>query len=255
LQRIAAVKMQSSSNPSGVKWARRRALGVTGCTLVLCLVVAEPARAQDTGVARERTAAKDRPIRRMINLDGWLGPGLDAREKANVGTANLGVTALVQPSFWTLGAGAEIGGEILGPGQEFVGALGGTSLELTPAFKIDILAELGAHFYQPSTGMDLFGHSEIVSGDRTVSLPYAGLRVGPALLIGSGRRARFLIGAWLNAREDIGHTEARYTVQTCGTGFFGEEYSCSLSQESDHVGGYHLSAGLRVGVEFGARVD
>jgi hypothetical protein len=242
----------SSSLTDSAKRSRRRqrALGIAGSALALGLLSA-PARAQDAGVTRESEAPKAQPTRRMINLDGWLGPGLDQGPTSYVGTANLGATLLVQPSFWSVGAGAEIGGGIAGPGQEFVGALGGTSLEITRAFKVDVLVELGGHFYQPSTGVDILGHSEIVGGDRTVSLPYAGLRLGPALLVGNGRRARFLIGAWLNAREDVGHTQAHYTLQRCG--FLGD--SCSLYGETDHVGGMHLSAGVRLGAEFGARVD
>lgn len=217
------------------------------------LVLSAPAHAQDDGVSPPRAGAEE-PVSRALSLDGWIGGGVQDREPSATGTIGIGAVFLVRPSWLTVGAGAEFGGEVFGSTQEKVGALGGTTLEAAPWLRIDALAEFGAHFEQPTTGLDIIGTSEIVGGDRSVTVPYAGVRLSPAFLVGRGEGPRFLLGAWLNARADLSQATARYTVESCSDGFFGS-YSCSQSDESLDVGGRELSLGVRIGSEFGRAVD
>lgn len=138
--------------------------------------------------------------------------------------------------------------------QQFFGALGGTTFDVTPSFRIDALAQVGLHAEQPTTGLHLFSHDEIVAGDTAFVLPYAGLRLSPAYFIGDEHGPRFLLGLWLDGKEDLMRKTVTYTVESCGTGFFGD-YSCSQRDRSYRAGGTHLTAGIRVGLEFGDRTN
>jgi hypothetical protein len=216
------------------------------------VMLSAPAHAQDDGVTPPRTGAEE-PVSRMLSLDGWMGGGIQGRGASESGAIGIGAVFLVRPSWLTVGAGAEFGGEVFGSTQEKLGALGGTTLEAAPWLRIDALAEFGAHFEQATTGLDIIGSSAIVGGDRSVTVPYAGVRLSPAFLIGRGEGPRFLLGTWINARADLSNATARYTVESCNDGFFGS-YACSQSEESLDVGGRELSMGVRIGSEFGRAV-
>ena len=212
--------------------------------------VAPDAQALDGGP----TAPEEGPeggAPRLMAIDAAIGGGVQSTKTDWPGTMLLGATFLIRPEWFTGGAAAEMQGEPFGPSQQFLGLLGGTTFDVGPSFRIDALAQFGVHLEQPSTGLELFDEEEIVGGDTSFAMPYAGLRLSPAYLIGDERGSRFVIGLWLDGKQDLTHETATYTVQSCGSNWFSGEYSCSMRDESYVAGGAHLTAGIRVGTEFG----
>lgn len=217
--------------------------------------VAAP-RAHDGGMEKPPAPRVPAPKSRAISLDAGFGAGAqDHRWDGGrwQGTAHLAVAALYRPSALTLGIAADVGGAPFDASQEFVGALAGTTWVLSQHIRLDTLGELGVHVEQPSSGLDIFGTSRVVGGDQSFALPYAGIRISPAWLFGRGT-TRFLLGAWLNARQDLISKTARFDVTFCSDAF-SETSSCSTSGYSYAADGLHLAGGIRLGAEFGPAVS
>jgi hypothetical protein len=213
--------------------------------------------AHDGGTKTSHVPPASAPKGRAVSLDAGIGAGAqDHRWRGGQwqGTGQLAVTALYRPSALTLGVGAEVGGAPFESSQEFVGGLVGTTWVLSQHIRLDTLGELGVHLEQPSSGLDFFGTSRVVGGDESFALPYAGLRISPAWLFGRGP-TRFLLGAWLNARQDLMSKTAHFEVESCGVGWFDGATSCSTSGQSYAADGLHLAGGIRLGAEFGPAVE
>jgi hypothetical protein len=212
--------------------------------------------AHDGGITSAHAPPASAPRGRAVSIDAGIGAGAQDhrwRDGQWQGTAHVAIAALYRPSALTLGVGADVGGAPFESSQEFVGGLAGTTWVLSPHIRLDTLGELGVHIEQPSSGLDIFGTSRVVGGNESFALPYAGIRISPAWLFGRGT-TRFLLGAWLNARQDLMSKTARFEVESCGVGWFDGETSCSASGRSYAADGLHLAGGIRLGAEFGPAV-
>jgi hypothetical protein len=171
-----------------------------------------------------------------IVLDGSPGAGVTnvVKEEGRTGTFGFGLTALYYYRELELGFAYTLQlGQFV---SQVPGVLAGVKIDIVPWFRLDLLAESGEYIVSSLGGWGLF---TTVSGGQALS-PYVGGRVGASFLLGRARR--FLLGAWVNAGEAVGHVTVQSAVQTCFLG-------CSTENETFTFGGGSWSMGLRIGGE------
>jgi hypothetical protein len=171
-----------------------------------------------------------------IVFDGWPGAGVTCvvKEEGATATIGFGLTGLYYYRWFELGFAytLQLGSFI----SQVPGALAGVKIDLVPWFRLELLAESGAYIVSGVGGWGLF----TTGGGQAVS-PYVGGRAGASFLLGRARR--FLLGAWVNAGDAVGHVPVPSAVQTCLLG-------CSPSEgETFTFGGGSWSMGLRIGGE------
>lgn len=244
--------MKQATCGSGGAWIRWF-LGVAAAAavgLAAAPAMAQAASTDDRG-RRSDTEVRRDPRDRLFSLDGSLTMGgYNPQGRGWDAAGYVGASFLYRPSLLALGVSGEMGGVIFGPDQQFVGALGGVSADVTPWLRVDALAEFGAHFEQPGQGLELFGTRRVTHGEMNEVVPYAGLRVMPTFLI--GRENSFIIGPWAQFRQDLMRAQLDYAVEGCSS-FFSESVTCSTYDETSRVGGSLLAAGIRIGGQFGYR--
>lgn len=188
------------------------------------------ARRADFGVGVELAAG--------LAYSWWL-----TRQETNAASDQMGGQASIQMGGqasirWRalrLAALADVNSTLFGPTISHYGIGIGWVWMASPAIQFDALVEGGASSYA-KVGERFFVTS--VSGATSAVIFFAGVRVGLAW-----RFARILIlGALLEAREDVTRVTLSPTVTTCFV-------QCSSHQEQWTVGGTALGASLRFGVE------
>ena len=188
-----------------------------------------------------RAANDDAPPPQDWRALGYLGGFGNVRGESDGGGMTLGASFQYRVGPLVGGVVGETGGEILGYGYTGMAALGGVGLRPVRAARIQLLGEIGHHFYT-GVGRDwLFGSDPGASG----STPYAGGRMNLSHVFGK-QRGHFELGAYLGFQNDLSRKRVVYDYPATGDGWF------HGGGTGDHVVGFSRLAG---GVEIGGTGD
>jgi hypothetical protein len=182
-------------------------------------------------------AASDQPTTpNGIVLDGWFGgAGSSIVDGGSDGQVATGFTALYHGQWLELGADFTLQTDFGADTSLIAAGLVGVKVDPYPRLRLELLAEGGVDNVSCAGGL----FTTVVSGGNA-TLPYLGGRAGMSLLLGHTRR--IVLGWWMMAGNAIGPVTVNSVLYSCFLG-------CSTYQQTDTVGGWTVSGGLRIGGE------